>query len=100
MDLVNIYLSDVNLFSPLFHRPTLEKCLSEKLYLRDPSFGGIVLLICANASRRSDDPRVLYPDTGHSVRGWQWFEQVRLVGQSFIAAVTLQDLQTYIVGII
>ena len=67
------------------------------LHLRNNDFGSIVLLMCAEAAKKSDDPRVLldverlrnerygklspreaaqYGATFYSA-GWVWFEQVR-----------------------
>lgn len=69
------------------------------LHLRNSDFGAIVLLMCADAAKRSDDPRVLldverlrnekigknatWDATQNSngatyySAGWTWFEQVR-----------------------
>ncbi|KAF8605200.1 hypothetical protein BDV93DRAFT_76481 [Ceratobasidium sp. AG-I] len=57
--LVDLYFKRFNILLPLLHRPTFEAQLAEKLHWRDPSFAAVVLLVCANGSRFSDDTRVM-----------------------------------------
>lgn len=57
--LVDLYFKRYNVLLPLLHRPTFEAQLAEKLHWRDPSFAAVVLLVCANGSRFSDDTRVM-----------------------------------------
>ncbi|KAG8679911.1 hypothetical protein FRC08_016664, partial [Ceratobasidium sp. 394] len=57
--LVDLYFTRFNVLLPLLHRPTFESQLTQKLHWRDPSFAAVVLLVCANGSRFSDDTRVM-----------------------------------------
>ncbi|KAL0961510.1 hypothetical protein HGRIS_006450 [Hohenbuehelia grisea] len=92
--LVHLYLTRFNCHFPIFHRPTFQKSFDDGLHFRDETFGAIVLLICANASRLTNDPRVLLP--GHESRhtsGWKWFSQVEAERRTYILPASLQDLQ-------
>lgn len=57
--LIDLYFSKVNLMYPLLHRPTFNKQWEEGLYRRDVWFAAVCMAVFANASRSSDDPRVL-----------------------------------------
>ncbi|GAB1519440.1 hypothetical protein RhiTH_002506 [Rhizoctonia solani] len=57
--LVDLYFTRFNVILPLLHRPTFEAQLAQKLHWKDPSFAAVVLLVCANGSRFSDDTRVM-----------------------------------------
>ncbi|CAE6428394.1 unnamed protein product [Rhizoctonia solani] len=57
--LVDLYFTRFNVILPLLHRPTFEVQLAQKLHWKDPSFAAVVLLVCANGSRFSDDTRVM-----------------------------------------
>ncbi|CUA77621.1 hypothetical protein RSOLAG22IIIB_02638 [Rhizoctonia solani] len=57
--LVDLYFTRFNVILPLLHRPTFEAQVAQKLHWRDPSFAAVVLLVCANGSRFSDDTRVM-----------------------------------------
>ncbi|CAE7232211.1 unnamed protein product [Rhizoctonia solani] len=57
--LVDLYFTRFNVILPLLHRPTFEAQLAQKLHWRDSSFAAVVLLVCANGSRFSDDTRVM-----------------------------------------
>ncbi|KAG8741047.1 hypothetical protein FRC10_003431 [Ceratobasidium sp. 414] len=57
--LVDLYFTRFNVLLPLLHRPTFESQLAQKLHWRDPSFAAVVLLVCANGSRFSNDTRVM-----------------------------------------
>ncbi|KAK7064995.1 hypothetical protein R3P38DRAFT_3340106 [Favolaschia claudopus] len=76
-DLINIYFHQVNIYWPILHRPTFEKSLADGLHLQNPSFGAIVLAVCAVASRNSPDERVFLPcEHGKLSAGWKWFRQI------------------------
>ena len=60
--LADKYFEQINVYLPLLHRPTFDKALNEGRHTRNRAFGTIVLLICANGSRWSDDPRVQSED--------------------------------------
>ncbi|KAI6025452.1 fungal-specific transcription factor domain-containing protein [Pisolithus marmoratus] len=93
--LVNLYFEHMNHLLPLLHRPTFEQKLRNRLHLRDHAFGSVYLLVCANGSRYSDDPRVfLEGDFSHSA-GWKYFEQVPVIRKTLLAPPALEDLQVY-----
>ncbi|KAH9910329.1 fungal-specific transcription factor domain-containing protein [Epithele typhae] len=94
--LVDLYFTNVNDYMPLLHRPTLEQGIREGMHLHDEGFGSTVLLVCANGSRFTDDPRVLLD--GNEIpqsAGWKWFQQVQMVRKSLLAPPRLYDLQIY-----
>jgi hypothetical protein len=78
---------------PLLHRPTFIRAFDHGLHLRDDKFASLVLLVCATASRYSDDPRVLL-ENGHTLSaGWKWFKQVEPFSSTVMAGPELYDLQ-------
>lgn len=94
--LVDLYFENINIFLPLLHRPTFERSIHQELHLRDERFGANVLLVCANGSRFSDDPRVLLDgEKSRHSSGWKWFDQVQMAKKSFLAPPQLYDLQFY-----
>ncbi|KAJ7749827.1 fungal-specific transcription factor domain-containing protein [Mycena maculata] len=111
-DLTELYFTHVNAFIPLLHRPTFERSVRDGLHLEDDSFAAILLLVCAVASRWSDDPRVSAPGGHEGVGkpsggvnpdslacGWGWFDQVPLVGRHLFGQATLYDLQYYCLAV-
>ncbi|KAF8205734.1 fungal-specific transcription factor domain-containing protein [Mycena galopus ATCC 62051] len=77
-DLVDIYFTQINIFWFILHRPTFEKSIADGLHHRNATFGAIVLVVCALASKNSPDRRVLLPsEQGELSAGWEWFRQVR-----------------------
>ncbi|KAG5645116.1 hypothetical protein DXG03_006930 [Asterophora parasitica] len=98
--LVDLYFTKVNLILPLLHRPSFERSITEGLHLQDDGFGANVLLVCAVASRFSDDPRVFLDGTDslHSA-GWKWYLQVKQIRKSLLAPPTLYDLQFYCLSV-
>ncbi|TFK89351.1 hypothetical protein K466DRAFT_584659, partial [Polyporus arcularius HHB13444] len=94
--LVDLYFTNMNDFLPLLHRPTFEQGIKENLHLHDEGFGSTVLLVCANGSRFTEDPRVLLDDNKiPQSAGWKWFQQVQMVRKSLLAPPRLYDLQIY-----
>jgi hypothetical protein len=91
-------MTNANTFSPLFHRPTFECSISEGLHLRDPSFGGVVLLVCAIGSRYVDDPRVKQPGESHASAGWRWFAQVDISRRDLFRPPRLNEIHTYLLA--
>ncbi|KAJ7592424.1 hypothetical protein C8J56DRAFT_1023530 [Mycena floridula] len=75
VSLIQLYFAHSNIFLPLLHRPTFERKIAEGEHLDvNSTFGTVVMLVMAIASRFSDDPRVLAP--GHDSplsSGWKWF---------------------------
>ncbi|KAK7024381.1 Gypsy retrotransposon integrase-like protein 1 [Paramarasmius palmivorus] len=94
--LVDLYFKNINVFIPLLHRPTFERNIVENLHLQNDMFGAVLLLVCANGSRYSNDPRVLLDGVNSWLScGWRWFDQVQLVRNSLLSPPTLYDLQFY-----
>ncbi|KAI0749212.1 fungal-specific transcription factor domain-containing protein [Daedaleopsis nitida] len=94
--LVDLYFTNMNDYMPLLHRPTFEQGVKDGLHLHDEGFGSTVLLVCANGSRFTDDPRVLLDDSQiPQSAGWKWFQQVQMVRKSLLAPPRLYDLQIY-----
>ncbi|KZT07879.1 uncharacterized protein LAESUDRAFT_724338 [Laetiporus sulphureus 93-53] len=98
--LVNLYFDHINVYMPLLHRPTFDANIRDNLHLRDEGFGSIVLLVCANGARFSDDPRVVLLDeeSGEKIpssRGWEWFRQVHMIRKSLLSPPQLHDIQIY-----
>ena len=85
----------MNVYLPIFHRPTFEEELRQCLHLRDPEFGAVVLLVCAIGARLSDDPRVLSEGTDdwHSA-GFKWFSQIMRFGDTMAPSFNVHQLQT------
>ncbi|EEB91818.1 hypothetical protein MPER_09764 [Moniliophthora perniciosa FA553] len=95
-NLVDLYFKNINVFMPLLHRPTFERDIATGLHLKNEMFGAILLLVCANGSSYSNDPRVLLDGTtSWSSRGWKWFDQVHLLHTSLLSPPSLYDLQFY-----
>ncbi|KAG6853489.1 hypothetical protein C0991_004035 [Blastosporella zonata] len=100
--LINLYFKHVNLYLPLFHRPTFERAFSSGLHRTDNGFATTLILVCAVAAKYSDDPRVMEdpktpgekPDPYSS--GWKWFEQVPVVKTTPLSPVGLYHLQVYV----
>ncbi|KAJ7495523.1 fungal-specific transcription factor domain-containing protein [Mycena latifolia] len=112
--LIELYFTHVNVYLPLLHRPTFERAVEAGLHLRDDGFAATLLLVCAVASRWSDDPRVVpsfgtesmmppgaypYPGPPRLACGWAWFSQVPLVEHHLFAQATLYDLQCYCLAV-
>ncbi|KAJ7589102.1 fungal-specific transcription factor domain-containing protein [Mycena floridula] len=104
--LIQLYFAHSNIFLPLLHRPTFERRIAEGEHLDVSStFGTVVMLVMAVASRFSDDPRVLAP--GHDSplsSGWKWFAPVRpvLYGlfDCYTPTTSLYDLQAIFLSVI
>ncbi|KAK1235053.1 Gypsy retrotransposon integrase-like protein 1 [Marasmius sp. AFHP31] len=94
--LVDLFFKHINIFIPLLHRPTFLRQLEQGLHHREEGFGAVVLLVCANASRYSNDPRVrLDGEDSWLSSGWKWFDQVQLVRKALLSPPSLYDLQFY-----
>ena len=105
--LVGIFFDRINIFFPFLHRPTFELDLKRRKH--ETKFGGLVILLCAAASRYSDDPRVVPKndiDEFGNVKNW------RFAGSEFhetfkykcrrylLTAATLEDLQIILLLVI
>ncbi|KAK7052653.1 Zn(2)-C6 fungal-type domain-containing protein [Favolaschia claudopus] len=95
-ELIGLYFTHQNIYLPLLHRPTFERNVSEGLHLRDDGFAATVLLVCAIGSRWSGDPGIV---AAGLARGWDWFDQVPLVGNHLFGQATLYDLQYYCLAV-
>lgn len=102
LHLVKVYFIHVQPYLPILHRPTFENDIRKGLHFHQEAFGGVVLLVCANAARFSDDPRVLMEsetdDNTFLSAGWMWYSQVALDRRSQRSASRLHDLQIYAVS--
>ncbi|KAJ7238334.1 fungal-specific transcription factor domain-containing protein [Mycena haematopus] len=94
--LIDLYFTHQNIYLPLLHRPTFERGVREGLHLRDDGFAATLLLVCAIGSRWSTSPTIV--GAGLS-RGWEWFDQVPLVGSHLFGQATLYDLQYYCLAV-
>jgi hypothetical protein len=63
----------VNAWVHLFHRPTFEAAIQDRLHERDSSFACVLLMVCAHGSRHVDDTRVCLPGMGRRSAGWPYF---------------------------
>ncbi|KAJ7291475.1 fungal-specific transcription factor domain-containing protein [Mycena rebaudengoi] len=93
--LVDIYFTQINIYSLILHRPTFDKSVASGLHLRDHKFGAVLLLVCAVASANSRDPRVIFPKTEEQLSvGLEWFQQVRRpFTEPVMKTASLYDLQ-------
>lgn len=102
MKLMDLYFTHLNPLVLLLHRPTFERNVMQGLHLRNPSFGTVYLLVCAVASRYSDDPRVFLDGIEDGIlehsAGWKYFQQVQMVRMTLLGTPCLEDLQTYCVS--
>lgn len=99
--LVDLYFKHVNPFTALLHAPIFRRSVEDGLHFRNDGFGQVVLMVCAIASRYSDDSRVLLaPDHEQSLHsaGWKWFSQVEVSRRSLLTPPCLYDLQIYCVS--
>ncbi|KAJ7137395.1 hypothetical protein C8R43DRAFT_611056 [Mycena crocata] len=94
-DLVDIYFTEINIFSFVLHRPTFEEALADGLHLSDHRFGSVVLAVCALASKNSSDERVLLPGEGELSAGWEWFRQISRPFSGKLSTASIHDLQLY-----
>jgi Fungal specific transcription factor domain len=98
--LVTTYFTYIAPMLAFLHRPTFMKALDEGMHLQDDKFGALVLLVCATASRYSDDPRTLLEGGHLHSAGWKWFSQVEPFASGILSCPELYDLQVAVVSII
>ncbi|KAJ7123956.1 hypothetical protein C8R43DRAFT_39486 [Mycena crocata] len=92
-DLVDIYFTQLNIFSFILHRPTFEQALADGQHLSDSRFGSVVLAVCALAIKISSDERVLLLGEGDLSAGWKWFRQIPRPFSGTPATACIYDLQ-------
>ncbi|KAJ7758569.1 fungal-specific transcription factor domain-containing protein, partial [Mycena maculata] len=85
--LVELYFTNVHPTFPVLHRPSFEKSVTERLYLRDPKFGSVLLVVLGVASRYSDDPRVFVDGKSTLSSGWKFISQVPIVQKYFDSTI-------------
>ena len=97
--LINVYFRTFSLTFPFLHRGLFEQQLQANLHLYDDRFGAVLLLVCAVASRNTDDPRtVAIPGNRHSA-GWNYYKQVdALVKREGPALPDLVDMHIFLVS--
>lgn len=93
--LVDNYFRCMNPFTPVLHRPSFERALSDRRHHSDIGFGSVVMLVCAIGARWSDDPRCLLDGASAHSAGWKWFDQIQVHRRSFMSPPRLYDLQIY-----
>ncbi|KAJ7593052.1 fungal-specific transcription factor domain-containing protein [Mycena floridula] len=99
--LVDLYFLNVNIFFPIFHRPTFDRLLTSNFHHTDIDFGHTVLAICALASHYSSDPRVFMPGTGsEQSSGWIFFRQIRPLRSTYNDLSSIYELQLLCVYIL
>lgn len=64
LSLIALYFTHLNSQFPLLHKPLFYDQFNSNLHLQDTRFAATVWCIIANASRWSDDPRVLWTGWG------------------------------------
>ncbi|KAF9454031.1 hypothetical protein P691DRAFT_657228 [Macrolepiota fuliginosa MF-IS2] len=95
-ELVALYFERFDVHVPLLHRPTFERDLANDLHLHDTGFGQVVLMVCALASRSTDNPRVMLPgDKTCLSSGFKYFSQTQLLRNKLLEKPSLYDLQYY-----
>ncbi|KAF8142796.1 fungal-specific transcription factor domain-containing protein [Mycena galopus ATCC 62051] len=94
--LSDLYFVHQNLYRPILHRPSFERSVADGLHTRDQSFGTVVLLVCAIASRYSDDVRLRQPEPLR--RGWQFFDQIPPHSDHIFQKTSIYHLQYYILA--
>ena len=97
--LIALYFAQLAPMMPFLHRPTFMKAFDEGLHLQDDKFGALVLLVCATASRYSDDPRILLEGGHLHTAGWKWFCQVEPFTNAVLSSPELYDLQVAVVSV-
>ncbi|KAJ7229523.1 fungal-specific transcription factor domain-containing protein [Mycena haematopus] len=93
--LVDLYFIHENIYYPILHRPTFERSTADGLHTRDVNFGAVVLLVCAIASRYSDDVRLQQAEAEPLRRGWQFFDQLPPYSDHLFEPSTIYHLQYY-----
>ena len=113
LHLVSVFFFCVNPFYPLLHRPSFEAGLREGRHEKDPRFGAVTMLMCAVASRWSEDPRVLPKESAEENRagdpnnkpswgsaGWDFYSQFhQRYRRNVFHPISVYDLQMMAVSL-
>lgn len=95
--LVELYFEHVNCYFPLLHKGTITQELQYRKL--DRSFAGVIMLICAIASKFSDDPSILSAENDNISAGHKFYKTYKLkCRRNQLAAPSLNDIQTQIVS--
>lgn len=95
--LIDLYFLKVHIGLTILHERTFRRDVTSGLHLRNHYFGGVLLLVCATASRYSEDSRVVVDGQPAYSSGWMWFEQVEKLRKAMYEPPTLYELQVYCV---
>ncbi|KAF8268483.1 fungal-specific transcription factor domain-containing protein [Lactarius quietus] len=99
-DLIVLYFQVLAPMVPLLHRPTFKRAFDSGVHLRDEKFASLVLLVCATASKFSNDPRVLLENGHWHSAGWKWFSQVEPFSNTVLSGPDLYDLQVAALAVV
>nr|GAT58764.1 predicted protein [Mycena chlorophos] len=92
--LLFLYFENIHPTLPVLHRPSFERDVADNLHLRDPQFGAVLLVVLANASRYSNDPRVFADTRSPLSAGWRYVKQLPVVRKWF--EPSLHEVQFYL----
>ncbi|KAK0217367.1 fungal-specific transcription factor domain-containing protein [Armillaria nabsnona] len=92
-DLVELYFTHFHPYMPILHEPNFRHSVVSGQHHVDHRFGAVLLLVCAVASRASNDPRVFLEGMSEHSSGWRWFVQTREMPRALFDMPSLHDLQ-------
>ncbi|KAH7106051.1 fungal-specific transcription factor domain-containing protein [Auriculariales sp. MPI-PUGE-AT-0066] len=93
-NLIDIFFTTIAIYGPFLHRGLLEQQLADGLHYEDCRYTALLLLICANAARHSNDTRVLMSQDQRHSAGWHYYAQVEgLVTRTEPVLPDVLDLQ-------
>ncbi|TRM69416.1 fungal-specific transcription factor domain-containing protein [Schizophyllum amplum] len=94
--LIEVFFADVQPVLNILHRPTFERELQSGLHHHDRDFGGMVLALCAVASRVTNEPRTWLDPGDRLSAGWDYFDQINLMRRrSLFEVSSLHEIQCY-----
>ncbi|KIY68056.1 hypothetical protein CYLTODRAFT_422004 [Cylindrobasidium torrendii FP15055 ss-10] len=93
MDLMDLYFNQRPSHLPVLYQPHFRRDVAQGRHLLEPSFAGVVLLVCAIASRNSSDPRVLSDGTTKQTAGWKYYSVTSRLARPVHLSPTLDDIQ-------
>lgn len=94
--LVDCYFDNINVVTPILHRPSFVRSIQQGLHEVDQAFGAVVLLVCAIGCRFTNDPRVVQtisPNT--SCTAWKFFHQANSIQKHQYLPHSLHEAQIY-----
>lgn len=96
-NLIELFFKNVNDYFPLLHKVTFT---TQLLYRKlDKSFAGVVMLVCAIASKFSDNPSTLSPTYDKLFAGRQFYLKYKSkCRRNHVCAPSLNDIQSMIVS--